>query len=43
LSYSELKAGDRKSAVDKMQLLVENYAESKYTSKAKSFIKRYQD
>lgn len=42
-SYSELKAGDRMKAVDKMRLLVDKFPESKFLSKAKSFIKLYQD
>jgi TolA-binding protein len=42
LSYAKLKAGDRKTAVEKMKLLVENFPESKYISKAKSFVRRYQ-
>ncbi len=43
LSYSVLKTGDKKMAVDKMVLLTEKFPESKYLSKAKSFIKRYQE
>jgi TolA-binding protein len=42
-SNAELKAGDRKKAVDKMQMLVDKYPKSKFLSKAKSFIKKYRD
>lgn len=43
LSYSKLKAGDTKTAVDKMMLLTEKFPQSKYLLKAKSFIKKYQE
>ena len=43
LSYSELKAGDKEKAVDNMVLLTVKFPESKYISKAKSFIKQYQE
>lgn len=43
LSYSELKAGNKEMAIEKMNLLIQTFPESKYLSKAKSFIKRYQE
>lgn len=42
-SYAEYKKGDRIRAVEKMQMLVDKFPESKFLSKAKSFIKKYKD
>lgn len=41
-SYSELKEGNKKAAVEKMSFIINKFPESKYLSKAKNFIKRYQ-
>jgi outer membrane protein assembly factor BamD (BamD/ComL family) len=41
-SYSELKAGNKIMAVEKMTLLIEKFPESKYLARAKSFVKRYE-